>query len=238
VSVKFLNAGDLAVQVEFDEPVSPDLNRRVLALDFLLGGGRVAGVVETVPAFRSLLVYYDPRIVRHADLCASIESALTQTATIALPPARHIELPCCYDDPELGFELAAAAEKLRLSPAALVELQSQAEYPVYFIGFAPGQPYLAGLPERLAIPRLETPRTKTPVGSVGIGGTQACVYSTESPGGFWVLGRTPVRLYDPEASEPILLRAGDCVRFTPITRAGFDRIENEVRAGSYRVRIA
>jgi len=238
VTVKFLNAGDLAVQVEFDEPISLDLNRRVLALDFLLGGGRVAGIVETVPAFRSLLVYYDPRSVSHADLRASIECALAQTATIALPPARHIELPCCYDDPELGFELAAAADKLRLSPAELVEIQSRAEYPVYFIGFAPGQPYLADLPERLTIPRLETPRTKTPVGSVGIGGTQACVYSTESPGGFWVLGRTPVRLYDPEASEPILLRAGDRVRFTPITRSEFDRIENAIRTGSYRPQIS
>lgn len=238
MNVRFLPAGDRAIQVEFDQPIGPELNRRILALDHLLRQQRAAGVVETVPAFRTLLVYYEPTALSHAAVCALIEDRLERIASFELPPSRLIELPCCYDDPALGFELAAAAEKLRLSPAELIELQSGAEYPVYFIGFAPGQPYLAGLPQRLTIPRLETPRTKTPAGSVGIGGTQACVYSTESPGGFWVLGRTPVRLYDPEAPEPILLRAGDRVRFVPVTRPAFDRIENDVRAGSYLPRIS
>ena len=120
----------------------------------------------------------------------------------------------------------------------LIEVHSAAEYLVYFIGFAPGQPYLTGLPAPLAIPRLESPRTKTPAGAVGIGGTQCCIYSVQSPGGFWILGHTPVRVYDPEAATPILLEPGDRLRFRPIDRDEYDAIAAEVARGSYAPRVA
>ena len=231
--MRFLPAGDLAVLVEFDEEISVEVNTRVRALEFLIQQKGLAGVVETVPAFRSLLVYYDPRAVGYDALCAAITELLPQAGTAVLPPSRLVELPCCYDDAELGFDLAAAARRLGFSTGELVRLHSQAEYLVYFIGFTPGLPYMTGMPERLTIPRLETPRTKTPAGSVGIGGTQCCVYSVESPGGFWVLGRTPLRLYDPEALEPILLRPGDRVGFRAIDRREYDAIAARVDARSY-----
>src|SRR5207244_3413024 len=123
----------------------------------------------------------------------------------------------CYDDPELGFDLVNAAERLDVTPSELVRLHTAFEYLVYFVGFAPGLPYM-DLPERLTIKRLDTPRTKTPPGSVSIGGAQCCIYPLDTPGGFWVLGRTPLRLYDPGASEPVLLRSGDRVRFRAIDR--------------------
>ena len=115
-----------------------------------------------------------------------------------------------------------------------VRLHAGAEYLVYFIGFTPGLPYMTGAPERLTIPRLDTPRVKVPAGSVAIGGTQCCIYSVESPGGFWLLGRTPVRLYDPAATEPILLRPGDRVRFHQIDRREFDDVAARVAAGRFR----
>ena len=105
-----------------------------------------------------------------------------------------------------------------------MRLHAGAEYLVYFVGFTPGLPYMTGMPERIRLPRLETPRVKIPPGSVGLGGVQCCIYSVESPGGFWLLGRTPVRLYDPTAAEPTLLRAGDRVRLRPIDRAEYDAI--------------
>jgi inhibitor of KinA len=145
-----------------------------------------------------------------------------------------VELPCCYEDPELGIDLAAAAERLGLPAEELARLHAGAQYLVYFIGFTPGLPYLAGMPERIMLPRLETPRTKVPAGSVGIGGIQVCIYSVESPGGYWILGRTPLRLYDPESPEPILLRPGDHVRFRPIDRREYDDIVAAVKARSYR----
>jgi inhibitor of KinA len=238
VNVRFLPAGDLAVVVEFDDAIGDALNRRLRTLESLLSEGRLAGVTDTVPSFRSLLVYYDPAIVSYAALCAAVRERIGQAAHVSLPHSHCIEIPCCYRDPELGFDLAAIAARLGLDAEAVIALHAGAEYLVYFIGFAPGQPYLTGLPEQLAIPRLESPRTKTPAGSVGIGGTQGCIYSVESPGGFWILGHTPVRLYDPDAAEPILLGPGDRVRFRSIDRDEYAHIAARIAQGDYRPVLA
>ncbi len=236
--MRFQPAGDLAVSIELGEEISVEVNTRVRALEYLIQQKALPGVVEMVPSFRALLVYYDPRQVGYDELCARITELAPQATTAALPPSRAIELPCCYTDPELGLDLEAAAERLGLPPGELVRLHSGAEYLVYFIGFTPGLPYMTGMPERIHLPRLDTPRTKTPPGSVAIGGTQCCIYSVDSPGGFWVLGRTPLRLYDPDASEPTLLRPGDRVRFRPIDRAEYDRILARVEARAYAPVIA
>lgn len=219
--------------VELGDEISVDVNTRVRALEFLIQEKSVPGIVETVPSFRSLLVYYDPSVVTYAALCETLAELAAQAEHASLPPSRLVELPCCYEDPSLGIDLAAAAERLGLPPDELVRLHAGAEYLVYFIGFTPGLPYLSGMPERIMLPRLETPRTKVPAGSVGIGGIQVCIYSVESPGGYWILGRTPVPLYAPEAPEPILLRPGDLVRFRPIDRAEHDDIVAAVKAGTY-----
>jgi KipI family sensor histidine kinase inhibitor len=221
--LRFVPAGDLALSVEFTEEISVEINTRVRALEFLIQQKGVPGVVETVPSYRALLVYYDPTVTGYDALCDALRPLAAQAESTVLPPPRHVEIPCCYTDPELGFDLAAAADRLRLAPDELVRLHTGFEYLVYFIGFTPGLPYM-DLPERLTIKRLDTPRTKTPPGSVSIGGTQCCIYPLDSPGGFWVLGRTPLRLYDPGAAEPTLLRAGDRVRFRAIDRAEFDRV--------------
>jgi len=233
VSVAFHPAGDLAALVELDGEVGVELSMRLRALEMLISKN-VEGIVETVPAFRSLLVYYDPRAIGYQALCDSIMALLPQARSAVMPPSRLVELPCCYDDPELGFELDVVAERLGLTAAEVIALHSGAEYLVYFIGFAPGQPYLTGMPERLVIPRLETPRTHTAAGSVGIGGTQSCIYAVESPGGFWVLGRTPVPIYDRRVAEPILLLPGDRLRFRPVDRREFDDVAAAVAARKYR----
>ena len=234
--MKFLPAGDLAVSVELGEEISREVNARVLALDYLIQQKGLPGVVETVPAFCSLLVYYDPLMVGFQELTTALRTLVPQARPSVLPPARTVEMPCCYGG-ELGFELDAVAAKLGLSPEEVVRLHAGADYHVYFVGFTPGLPYMTGMPDRLTIPRLETPRTRTPLGSVGIGGMQCCIYPVESPGGFWVLGRTPLRLYDRTAADPILLRAGDHVRFRPIDPSEFDTIAARVAAGTYCPRI-
>lgn len=233
---KFLPAGDLAVSVELGDEISREVNARVLALEYLIQQKALAGVVETVPSFRSLLVYYDPLVVGYEELTAALRVLLSQARSDVLPPARTVEIPCCYGG-DLGFELDAAAARLGLTPEEVVGLHAGADYHVYFVGFTPGLPYMTGMPDRLTIPRLETPRTRTPAGSVGIGGVQCCIYSVESPGGFWVLGRTPLRLYDPTTLDLILLQAGDRVRFRPVDRSEFDAIETLVRAGTFRPKI-
>ncbi len=231
--MRFVPAGDLAVSVEFEEAISVEINTRVRALEFLIQAKGLAGVVETVPSFRALLVYYDPLVIAYDALCQALGALAGQAEHATLPPARTVELPCCYEDAELGVDLEAAAARLGLSAAELVRLHSGAEQLVYFIGFTPGLPYLGGMPERIHVPRLETPRTNVPAGSVGIGGAQCCIYSVESPGGYWLLGRTPLRLYDPDAKDPVLLRPGDRVRFRPVNRREFDAIAAAVETRAY-----
>ena len=221
------------MSVELGEEISAEVNTRVRALEYLVDQKALPGVVETVPSYRSLLVYYDPSVVGYDALCAQLAALAEQATTTAMPPAREVEVPCCYEG-ELGTDLEAVAARLGLSVDDLVRLHAGAEYLVYFIGFTPGLPYMTGAPARLTIPRLDTPRVKVPAGSVAIGGTQCCIYSVESPGGFWLLGRTPVRLYDPDAAEPILLRPGDRVRFHQIDRREFDDVAARVAAGRFR----
>jgi inhibitor of KinA len=233
---RVLPCGDRGVSVELGDGISREVNARVLALDYLIRAEAPLGVLETVPSFRALLVYYDPLVIGYAELGALLRGLAGRARPDVMPPTRLVELPCCYEG-DLGFELDAAATKLDLAPERVVSLHAGAEYSVDFVGFTPGLPYLSGMPERLHIPRLESPRVKTPPGSVSIGGMQCCIYSVESPGGFWVLGRTPVRLYDPAAADPILLRAGDRVRFRVIDRAEFDTIAAVVAAGVYAPRI-
>ena len=235
--MRFLPAGDLAVSVEFGEEISVEVNTRVRALEFLIREKGPAGVLEMVPTFRSLLVYYDAREIGYEALCAALAALVPHASTAVLPPARAVELPCCYDA-ELGLDLEAAARRLELPVAELVRLHSGAEYLVYFIGFTPGLPYMTGMPERIRLPRLETPRTLVPAQSVGIGGSQCCIYSVDSPGGYWILGRTPLRLYDPGAPDPILLRPGDRVSFRPVDRAEYERIAAQVEARTWRPVIA
>jgi len=233
---RVLPCGDRALSLELGDEISRDVNARVLALDYLLQQRGVSGISETVPTFRALLVYYDPFVVGFEELAAILRTLASVAQRDVLPPARTVELPCCYGG-ELGFELDEAAARLGLMRDEVARLHAGARYYVDFVGFTPGLPYLSGMPERLFIPRLETPRVKTPPGSVSIGGMQCCIYSVESPGGFWVLGRTPLRLYDPTATDPILLRAGDHVRFRAIDRAEYDAIAAAVADGTYRPRV-
>lgn len=227
----------MALCVELGDEISAEVNTRVRALEYLIQAKGLTGVVETVPSFRSLLVYYDPSQTAFDALCAGLGALAEQATTVQLPPSRLVELPCCYD-PEFGLDLAAAAERLRLTTDELIRLHAAAEYLVYFVGFTPGLPYMAGVPERIRLPRLETPRVKVPAGSAGLGGAQYCIYSVDSPGGYWLLGRTPVRLYDPEATEPTLLRPGDRVRMRPIDRGEYDAVAARVAARTYTPVIA
>src|SRR3990170_3973344 len=150
---RFLPCGDVAVSVELGEEISREVNARVLALEYLIGQKGLTGVVETVPTFRSLLVYYDPVVVGYDELVAALTALIPEARADVLPPARTVEIPCCYGG-DLGFELDAAAAKIGLTPEEMARLHASADYYVYFVGFTPGLPYMTGMPERLTIPRL------------------------------------------------------------------------------------
>jgi inhibitor of KinA len=200
-----------------------------------LRGAAIPGVIELAPAYTSVAVFFDPITVAKATetsdemsdwLVTRIRAAVAGAADpggIARSRSQTVEIPVCYD-PEFAFDIDNVARRANISPSAVIRLHSAAEYRVACIGFVPGFPFLAGLPKKLATPRRDVPRKQIPPGSVGIGGAQTGVYPLRSPGGWNLIGRTPLRLFDPEKNPPALLRAGDRVRFRSITRDEFETL--------------
>ena len=201
-------ASDRSLLISFGEEISVEANRQVLALTQALEG--VRGIVNLHPAFASVLIDFDPRRHAHADIEQLVRERSATCQPDAAPP-RTIDLPVNYDGPDLDD----VARHTGLTVPQVIEMFAAAEYAVYFVGFATCFPYLGGLPPALATPRLPAPRKQVPAGSVAIGGAQAGVYPLPSPGGWRIIGRTELRLFDPEGAPPGLLRMGDRVRFLP-----------------------
>ena len=228
---RFLDAGEAALSIEFGDSVDADINARVLALDAALQRAQPAGLIETLPTYRALLVSYEPLVLSRDRLVALVEAQLVK-ATIDAPaaaPARW-RLPCCYES-ECGEDLAEAAARLGLTPARFVELHAGAEYRAYMYGFAPGWCYLGGLPQALALPRRATPRGPTPPGAVLIGGGLALVASNPMPTGWYVVGRTPERLFSPDREPPLFIAPGDALRFEPVTLESFHALDARAAMG-------
>jgi inhibitor of KinA len=195
----------------------------------------IPGVIELAPAYTSVSVFFDPITVAKATetqgkvfdwLATRIRAAVTGVAAgrIARSRSQTVEIPVCYD-PEFALDIDDVAQRANISPREVVRFHSAAEYRVACIGFVPGFPFLAGLPKQLATARRDVPRKEIPAGSVGIGGAQTGIYPLRSPGGWNLIGRTPLRLFDPKKDPPALLRAGERVRFHAITRDEFESLK-------------
>jgi KipI family sensor histidine kinase inhibitor len=226
MTARFLPAGDRGVVVEFGTTVSVDVNNQVRALAIALTASGMPGLVEVVPTYRSLGIQFDPTRLGLDELKAHIQSTLATLDPSRLPAPKVVTLPTCYGG-EFGPDLPFVAEHTKLSEAEVIRLHSQTPYHVHMIGFTAGFAYLGGLPEQLHTPRLPSPRTKTPRGAVGIGGSQTGAYSAETPGGWRLIGRTPVPLFDPAQDPPTPMVAGDTVRFVAVGREEYDRLERE-----------
>ena len=201
-SPKFLTAGDRALVVEIGEVISPECNRRVNQLLGAIEEGGVRGVVDLVPTYRSLMVQYDPMLVSFEELRGAISEVGSKLKDGKAGAGRLVEIPTLYGG-EYGPDLEFVAEQAGLSVEDVVQLHSSVDYLVYMMGFTPGFPYLGGLPERLATPRLTTPRTVIPAGSAGIAESQTGVYPLDSPGGWQLIGRTPLKLFDVDRDSSV-----------------------------------
>lgn len=226
--------GDAAIRIGIGEGIDPSVHRRVRAACLALDRARLPGVLECVPTYEAVTVFYRPYVARYADLEGAIEATLADLREGEVPAGRRFTLPVRYGGP-WGPDLDSVASSRGMSPEEVIEVHQGAAYRVYLIGFAPGFPYLGGLPERLWTPRLETPRTSVPAGSVGIGGEQTGVYPLETPGGWRIIGRTPVPLYDPARTPPALLAAGDFVRFRSVATEEYRDVEDRVSRRTYAV---
>ncbi len=211
--------GDCAALVRFGDGIDETLHRLVQAACARLEAEPVPGATELVPAFTTVAVCYDPARVGSAapyrTVAAALEARLAGLEADAAVPSRTVEIPVHYGGAD-GPDLEHVAAHARLTAAEVVRLHAAGEYLVHMLGFAPGFPYLGGLDPRLHCPRREVPRTAVPAGSVGIGGSQTGIYPLVSPGGWQLIGRTPLELFDPAREPPALLRAGDRVRFVPV----------------------
>jgi inhibitor of KinA len=216
-AVRMLAAGEQGLIVEFGNAIDPAVNARVHRLARALATLGLEGVIESVPTYRSLLVLFDPLVLPRERLVAEVEALLAVPVVEEASGAggNTVELPVLYGG-EFGPDLAFIARRNGLSTEDVIAIHSSSSYLVYMLGFTPGFPYLGGMSSRLVTPRLSTPRGKVPAGSVGIAGSQTGVYPVESPGGWRLIGRTPLRLFDLEAAPPFLLAPGDVVRFRPV----------------------
>ena len=229
---RLLPFGDAAITIEFGNEINPTLNARVISFAENVRAQTWEGVLDVVPTYCSVTIHIDPLCLdlnTITDKLLNLPSCLSQEATSS---GTHHTIPVWYGG-EAGPDLEDVAAYTKTSVADVIRLHSSVLYRVYMLGFSPGFPYLGSLPEALAIPRLATPRTRVPAGSVGIADRQTGVYPTATPGGWRLIGRTPIELYRPSSTTPFLLSPGDMVRFVPIAAQEFERLMRERDADTH-----
>jgi inhibitor of KinA len=233
ITARLLPCGDTALSIELGDRVDRHVSALVLALAERLQAQAIAGIVEVVPTFRSLMVHYDPlRVSQRA-----LREALTPLMAGLRPAAgtgRRWRIPVCYHE-SVAADLNEVASRTGLSPDRVVAQHSSATYHVYMMGFLPGHPYMGDLPTALTLPRRDIPRTAVPAGSVSIATTLSAIYPLESPGGWHLIGRTPALLWDRRRASPAMLAAGDQVQFQPVSLADHDALASRSAAGAWRL---
>lgn len=223
---EILPAGDSALVIDFGNEISEEINDAVHGLMAWLTAKNIAGITEMVPTFRSLMVCYEPRQVRFKALAAVIAEFSPESAAAGCNEKLVWQIPCCYEA-EYAPDLSDMSTLLGLTPEEIIAIHSGTDYKIYMLGFLPGFVYLGGMDERIAAPRLQTPRVKIPAGSVAIGGSQTGVYPMDSPGGWRIIGSTPTDFYNPDREKPILCSAGEYIRFVPVSAGEYEAMKRD-----------
>jgi inhibitor of KinA len=219
--------GDRMVMVQFEPVIAPEINAAVHRVTDAVDSAHIPGIVECTPSYHSLGIHYNPLQIGYSEVVRRIREIVDSDQPLHRRSSRRVEVPLVYGG-DFGPDLKSVAGVAGLSIEAVVALHSEAVYCVFLIGFTPGFPYLGGLPEKLATPRLAKPRASVPAGSVAIGGQQCGIYPVRSPGGWNILGRTPLRLFDVQQVAPCLLSPGDEVVFRRICEQEFAEIASQV----------
>ena len=217
--------GDRAISIDFGQVIDPTINRHIRQTIERIKELQLEGIIELVPTYCALLVEYDAMLYSYSEICNIIEPTLEEGMTNTTNElVTVVEVPTVYGG-EFGPDLRFVASHNHLSEDEVISIHSGTDYLVYMLGFIPGFTYLGGMDSRIATPRLSSPRTLIPAGSVGIAGEQTGTYPSDSPGGWQIIGRTPVTMYDMSKAQAALLKAGDYVRYVPIDESEFHRIK-------------
>ena len=235
-NIQILTEGDSSLLIVFGNEVSPDINRRISATVQLLKNQHIEGIVDLIPSYCALLINYNPQVIRYAEIRERVERILSMDAMAGESARKIVEIPVCYGG-EYGPDLQTIADHAGLTAEEVIEIHTSRDYLIYMLGFLPGFCYLGGLDERIHTPRLANPRIRIREGSVGIGGSATGIYPMDSPGGWQLMGMTPVKTYDPSKDVPILLNAGEYIRFIRIDEAEYQRIKDLVSRGEYEVTV-
>ncbi|SDI36768.1 5-oxoprolinase subunit PxpB [Alteribacillus bidgolensis] len=228
--------GDSGLRVVFGTSISKKINQRIRAFSMLLEGNKINGISEWVPSYTAVTIHFDPALLTFDTLKKQVMQLCNDAKQIDIPPANVYEIPVCYGG-EFGPDLVKVASHNQLEINEVIDLHTARDYLIYLLGFTPGFPYLGGMDETLSTPRLTTPRSLVKAGSVGIAGDQTGVYSLDSPGGWNIIGRSPVKLFDVTKESPVLLEAGHYIRFFSITDTMYEKIERQIKEGTYEVKM-
>ena len=231
-NVRLLPLGDSGITVEFGNEISETVKSRVTAFAARLEREKTEGILEIVPTYRSASVYYDPSVMGYMNLVTLIERVLNTSDEGSQKEKTVVEIPVWYSR-ESGPDLEFVASHSGKTEDEVIAIHSRPEYLIYMLGFTPGFPYLGGMDESIAAPRLETPRVKIEAGSVGIAGSQTGIYSLDSPGGWRLIGKTPVKLFDIKREKPTLLESGQYLKFVPIGKDEYIKIKELCEKGVY-----
>ena len=234
--IKIMAAGDSALVVEFGNKIDEQINAYVHALAEKIEQQHMDGVIEVVPTFRSVLIYYDMYSFSYQEMEKKMIRVAQELQEDGKMVKKIIKIPCCYGA-RFGQDLADMEKITGLSRDEIIEIHSSVDYKIYMLGFLPGFVYLGGMDKRIEAPRLKEPRVKINKGAIGIGGSQTGIYPMDSPGGWRLIGATPVELYNPDRKEPILLKAGEYIRFVPISLTDYYDIIWKIKRNTFKLDV-